>query len=120
MCIILEVCVFLLLGPGPPPAPSGVKVVGTYYNITEVTVNITWDESNESQNYTITLMSECEGRVTQEFYVVDIAQFTAQLLYDTNYTISITAQNYAGNSTVDIQQFIKCKYIYTCNIVTSL
>ena len=109
---------FLILCSGPPPAPSGVTVVGTYYNITEVTVNITWDESNESQNYTISLMSECEGRVLKESHDVDIAQFTAQLLYDTNYTISIIAQNCAGNSTADIQHFIKCKYIYTCNIVT--
>ena len=109
---------FLILCSGPPPAPSGVTVVGTYYNITEVTVNITWDESNKSQNYTITLMSECEGRITQESYVVHIAQFTAQLLYDTNYNISIIAQNCAGNSTADIQHFLKCKYIYTCNIVT--
>ena len=124
MCIIVEVCVFLFLGPGPPPAPSGVTVVGTYYNITEVTVNITWDETNESQNYTITLMSECEGRVTQEFYVVDIAQFAAQLLYDTNYTICIIAQNCAGNSTADIQQFVKCKYINVymqhCNLTISV
>ena len=100
---------FLILCSGSPPAPSGVRVVGTYYNITEVTVNITWDANDESQTYTITLMSESEGRVTQESYVVDIAQFTARLLYDTNYNISIIAQNCAGNSTADIRHFIKCK-----------
>ena len=89
-----------------PAPPSNLHYSVTSYGTRNVTGNIEWNSSVDSSvdNFTVTV-SSLDGTTGREAVTSPLKHVT--LNYNKNYTISIVANNCAGNSTPGVLLFME-------------
>ena len=85
-----------------PAAPSGVVATNEQFTKTGASVNVSWSTSRGTDNYTVNVTPPIMPGQLSDFTTTDTSLLLNQmLLYNVNYSVSITAKNCAGsNSTV--------------------
>ena len=86
----------------PPAAPNGAMVTNKQFTKTGASVNVSWSTSRGADNYTVNVTPPIMPGQLSDFTTTDTSLLLNQtLLYNVNYSVSITAKNCAGsNSTV--------------------